>query len=496
MNKKIKALIIGGAVLVVLVGVLVTLLLLNQNGEGETSSSSSSSASVNVLEKNVNNIQTLTIKNAKEEIVMRQSEDSVFSVDALQDLPADQSEVKSAFSAMAVIDAIKIVDSSPEDLGEYGLDNPTVVEASFKDGTSCVLKIGQQSPLKDGYYAMLEGDSNLYLLSEDPYGTFCTILSKDYLTRAIISDNQGKEASELVAKMILNRDDIGQELVFEQIDDDEDEHFAPMYASAFVMTSPIKAYVESTYFDDIADNAISFTASSIVGIFPTDEELQQYGLTDPQATFIVEMKDGSRIEVRVGNECYGDPTEDEESTTVTGYYVQLVGRDAVYYIKTGQMPFMYTSVFDMLSQIAFAPSITEVDTLTVNAQGKEYLVDFTQEETASEDEDSSEVSVTGTVNGTAVDQDKLTDFYVYVVSALANDIYIETPSGAPILTLTFRFNDSSLEPLTVTFHDIGDRKASITINGQTRFETRMSYVTTFYDNIEAIAQNKEINPNY
>lgn len=120
--------------------------------------------------------------------------------------------------------------------------------------------------------------------------------------------------------------------------------------------------------------------------------MQQYGLTDPQATFIVEMKDGSRIEVRVGNECYGDPTEDEESTTVTGYYVQLVGRDAVYYIKTGQMPFMYTSVFDMLSQIAFAPSITEVDTLTVNAQGKEYLVDFTQEETASEDEDSSEVS--------------------------------------------------------------------------------------------------------
>ena len=78
MNKKIKSLIIGGAVLVVLVGVLVALLLLNPSG-GEESSSSSSASSINLLEKNINDLTRLSIKNSKGEVVMTQSEDNVFT---------------------------------------------------------------------------------------------------------------------------------------------------------------------------------------------------------------------------------------------------------------------------------------------------------------------------------------------------------------------------------------------------------------------------------
>ena len=123
------------------------------------------------------------------------------------------------------------------------------------------------------------------------------------------------------------------------------------------------------------------------------------------------------------------------------------------------------------------------------------MVDFTQTEKESSNSNSS-VEVTGTINGKEVDKDRLADFYIFVVSALANEICTDTPSGSPLLTLTFNFNDQSLKPLVVTFHDIGDRKASITINGETRFATRLSYVTAFFENIKAISQDKAINPNY
>ena len=151
MNKKIKSLIIGGAVLVVLVGVLVALLLLNPSG-GEESSSSSSTSSINLLEKNINNLTRLSIKNSKCEVVMTQSEDNIFTVEGLNGLPTDQSVTKEAFSSMAVIDATKVVSEAPENLAEYGLDSPkAVVQATMKDGSTHILKVGVQSPLKDGY---------------------------------------------------------------------------------------------------------------------------------------------------------------------------------------------------------------------------------------------------------------------------------------------------------------------------------------------------------
>ena len=496
MNKKIKSLIIGGAVLVVLVGVLVALLLLNPSG-GEESSSSSSTSSINLLEKNINNLTRLSIKNSKGEVVMTQSEDNIFTVEGLNGLPTDQSLTKEAFSSMAVIDATKVVSEAPENLAEYGLDSPkAVVQATMKDGSTHILKVGVQSPLKDGYYGMLEGDSKLYLIKTIPYADFCSVTSKDYLAKELITNSEGKEVEELVQKITLYRNDIGHELVFEQLKNDPEAHYSPMYASTFTMTSPVKAYVDSTYFTDVANCAVSLNASSVVAIFPTEEQLKEYGLDSPRAVYIVDKTDGTQIQIKVGKACYSDPATDEKAgTEIAGYYVQLVGRDAVYYMKEAQMPFMTTTVFDMISQISFAPNITEVNTLTILAEGKEYVVDFTQTEDESSNSSSS-VEVTGTINGKEVDKDRLADFYIFVVSALANEICTDTPSGLPLLTLTFNFSDQSLKPLVVTFHDIGDRKASITINGETRFATRLSYVTAFFENIKAISQDKAINPNY
>lgn len=496
MNKKIKALIVGGAVLVVLIGVLVTLLLLNQDS-GEESSGSSTASSINLLEKNINDVTMLTVKNSKGEIVMHQSEDNTFTVEGLKDLPTDQSTVKEAFSSMAVIDATKVVSESPEKLDEYGLETPrATVQATMKDGSTHTLKVGVQSPLKDGYYGMLEGDSELYLFKTIPYADFCTVSSKDYLAKTLIANTDGKEVEELVQKISLYRSDIGHEIVFEQLENDKEQHYSPMYASAFVMTAPVKAYVDSTYFGDVSDDATSFSATSVVSVFPSEEQLKEYGFDNPSAIYTVDRKDGTRIQIKVGKACYSDPTTDDKAgTSITGYYVQLVGRDAVYYIKEAQMPFMTISVFDIISQISFAPDITTLDTLTVSAEGKEYVIDFTQTKVDTKVNNSG-IEVTGTINGKSVDKDRLANFYIFVVSGLANEIYTGTPSGSPLLTLNFKFNDASLAPLEVTFHDVGDRKASITINGETRFTTRLSYVNAFFENMKAIAQDKDINLNY
>ena len=494
MGKKIKALIIGGVLLVVLIGVLVLLLLLNQNGGGEPSSSSSSTSVISVVEKNVSNITNVTIKNQKDEISINQEEDGTYTVEALRGIAADQTDTKTVFSKSAVVEAMKIISENPEDLEEYGLNEPkTTVTVHMNDGSSYEIYVGILSPLGDGYYVMVQGDPKLYLVSQANLSVICDYANKDYVYRTLASNPESADIEDLVQKVVLYREDIGRELVFEQLENDPDMPYRPTYASAYTMTSPIKAYADGDNFYNVAGPATALRADSVVAVYPTEEQLKEYGLENPQATYAATMTDGTQLRLRVGNACYGDPTDEdaEPSSSITGYYFMADGIDAVFYVDYGGLSFMTVSEFDMLSQVAFGPDIDAIETFIVEAQGKNYQFDLTQTQASD-----TRTETSGTLNGVALDDDKLTDFYVYVISALAEGLYTDTPSGAPILTFTFNSLDENVAPLVVEFHDIGDRKASITINGQTRFYTRMAYVTTFYSNLDALENGEEINLNY
>ena len=156
---------------------------------------------------------------------------------------------------------------------------------------------------------------------------------------------------------------------------------------------------------------------------------------------------------------------------------------------------MGVSEFELLSQVAFAPELNSLSSMEVVTSSATYDFSFTHT-TETNDQGTSSTTTTTTLNGSAMDEDLMKDLYMYVISALAEGIYTDTPFGDAVATITFHATDSSVEPLTVEFHDIGNRKASITINGQTRFHTRMTYVTNLLSNLEAAASGGEINPNY
>lgn len=494
MSKKIKALIIGGVLLVVLIGVLVLLLLLNQ-GEGETSSSSSSTTAVSVVEKNADNITNVTIKNQKDEISINRSEDGTYTVEALGDITTDQTDTKTVFSNAAVLEATKIISEAPGDLEEYGLSDPqTTVTVNMNDGTSYEIYVGILSPLGDGYYVMVQDDPKLYLVSQGTLSIICDYANKDFVYRTFASNPEADDIENLVQKVILYRDDIGRELVFEQLEDDPDMPYRPTYASAYTMTSPIKAYADGDNFYNVAGPATALRADSVVAIYPTDEQLAEYGLDDPQATYEATKTDGTVLRLQVGNACYGDPTDEdaEPASSITGYYFMVDDIDAVFYVDYSGLSFMDVSEFDMLSQVAFGPDLKALESFTIEAQGKAYQFDLTQTQVS---DTRTETSATLN-NDIALNHDRLSEFYVYVVSALAEGLYTDTPSGDPILTFTFHSLDENVDPLIVEFHDIGDRRASITINGQTRFYTRMAYVTTFYSNLDALENGEDINLNY
>ena len=59
-----------------------------------------------------------------------------------------------------------VVSKTPEDLAQYGLDNPLVSALiTLDDGSKTQLNIGIKLPVADGYYAMINEDSAVYIIN-------------------------------------------------------------------------------------------------------------------------------------------------------------------------------------------------------------------------------------------------------------------------------------------------------------------------------------------
>ena len=79
-----------------------------------------------------------------------------------QPLPADQDAVNGIATALASLNADKVIEENATDLKPYGLDIPTLdVEVARKDGKTDHLLIGDDTPTGSGAYAKLAGDNKV-----------------------------------------------------------------------------------------------------------------------------------------------------------------------------------------------------------------------------------------------------------------------------------------------------------------------------------------------
>ena len=90
MNKKIRNLIIGAVVLVLLVGVLLLLLFLPQQSsepeESSVSETSVTSSTVELFSRETTEIDTITLENEAGVVTVKQEAESTYQVQGLEDI--------------------------------------------------------------------------------------------------------------------------------------------------------------------------------------------------------------------------------------------------------------------------------------------------------------------------------------------------------------------------------------------------------------------------
>jgi Domain of unknown function (DUF4340) len=124
--------------------------------------------------------------------IVKKDDSGKWSIISPKPVPADQAAVGGVTSAVTNLTADRIVDDHATDLPSYGLQ-PAVIEVDFtmKDGQIDKLLLGDDTPTKNGVYAMAGGDPRLFILSTFNKGNFDKA-TKDLRDKRMMTFDQDK----------------------------------------------------------------------------------------------------------------------------------------------------------------------------------------------------------------------------------------------------------------------------------------------------------------
>ena len=186
---KFARVLIAAAVLAALGGVLYW----SNRSELAKASKPDPKAAPKILELKEPDIKQIEIRHrGGETTVVKKNDAGKWSITAPQPLAADQSAVGAITSAVSSLSSDRMIDENASNLSSYGLDPPRIgITLTMADGNTHVLRIGEDTPVEGGTYAMLDGDKRLFTIASFSK-TALDKQSKDLREKHLLTFDQDK----------------------------------------------------------------------------------------------------------------------------------------------------------------------------------------------------------------------------------------------------------------------------------------------------------------
>ena len=436
MKKKNTALIAG---IIILALLLVFYLVLHNSSKEDSQDTEKTSETA--FETTVEDISEAVFKSGENEFKFTKSDD-IWKYNGEENFPLDQSAFEEIISKFEKIAADRVLEK-PDNISEYGLDDPTVtVSLKDKDGKEQTLQFGDTNSVTSSSYMTLNKDNEkVYMVSS----TIVTSLQFD------INDLAEKETFPSITDItgvIMERN--GQ--TFSVFKDSSS-------STGWTVTGwdGTKKDAGSSQVSEFTNPITSLSWSSFIS--QNTEDLSQYGLDNPTIITINyqvtetkstdETKDDSADTADGSNttdnkskdaEAESDTTEDtEEKVTVDKQEVLLIGNkteDNSYYAKLQSQSGVYTlssstvdnllnaEVNQFLSTYVSDYIFADLDKVTIEKDGNTY--EFTKkteekqvesdsdkentEDTDTEEEETTTVT-TYYMNGKEIELSDFSEFY-------------------------------------------------------------------------------------
>lgn len=273
-------------------------------------------------------------------------------------LAFDQTALGRLFDSCTRLVSRKVIDDQPEDRAVYGMDLPAcTVTARYTDASSHVIRVGNPSPLGDGYFGMVDDDPAVYLLLSYDVDSF---LKKPYDYRSLsLFHDLGDDAeaySLTVRELLMERREKGRISFRRQPDGADGEVYTIGIQEPVVMNGD-----EYAFYQKVIRPVFSLKNAKLRLVEDLPPDLGRYGLDEPQTLWI--RDDGGATRLLVGKE------ED-------GYvYVMRESVPAVLAVKASALSFFELDYAQVMDRLVWLFNIDTVGSLTVqSAEGTDTLM--------------------------------------------------------------------------------------------------------------------------
>jgi len=323
------------------------------------------------------------IKNS-DEIILEVSEDSVTSLsweyedtalafhkgdswlyDDDEAFPVNEEKVAELLSGFEAF-AVSFIIENVEDYGQYGLDNPVCTISLSTEDESYEILLGDYSAMDSLRYISI-GDGNVYLAAEDPFEDFEIGLS-DLIKHDVIP------AFDSVTGITFSGKE-SYSLTYEENSTDtycaEDVYFTQKEGKNLPLdTSRVKDYV---------NNITNLSLTDYVTYNASEEELQSYGLDEPELSVTVDYTYENDEKEEVSDtfilHVSSAPKEEKEEEEEITAYVRVGESRIVYKITSGEYEsLMAASYDDLRHQEVLTADFADVTQIDITLEGNHYTI--------------------------------------------------------------------------------------------------------------------------
>lgn len=401
--KRMIGVICGAAVVVLLAGSVV--LLTRPSGKEDSSSDATAAttqsaedlAALTLSDESADNVKQISVTNAtgSYEVVRvkaektttatdatdstdststTETESATFRISGWEDIPTNESLLGTLANNTASLQADQCVEEHATDLDKFGLGkDATQVSMQFDDGTTFAFRIGGSvSGASCNYFALADSDT-VYAVKTSLLANFSKA-DTDFLATTVL-EKPDDDNMPTINTVTIERKDLDTPIVLEHRDTSNDGESGNTQ-STHKMTSPISAYLSVERSKDVIEGLFGLSASKILAVRPSEQDLEDYGISDPFATLTLECEGGTTYTLKIGDvvtEADDISTDDSTATTSTAttyYPVQLDDGNVIYAIAADKCPWATITPTSLASKMIFTTYVWDISELDVTVDGK------------------------------------------------------------------------------------------------------------------------------
>jgi hypothetical protein len=385
--------------------------------------------------------------------------------------PVNQSTVNVIVSVIASnLNAFERVNnpSAPEDYG-FASPNATLWLYDGEEELLC-LYVGNKLPTQNRYYAMVEGDASVYVVS-DNYYSYLVKEQSDFLENVTLPSI---DDSALLREVTVEQ---GGETVFHAIYDARNPYdYSGVGLFNWYILEPLNGFANADLNDDTwygqMDRYLHISYQKLVDYRPTG--YQKYGLDNPSTTVVVRYADSAGNENLSYTILFGSTTEDG------GIYAKIDGMEWVFLMDSEMAESWNTiDIFGCCYKTVFFPTAKEFNSITVRAGGNEWI--FVNKST-----DADEVNYA--LNGSAISSADFNAWSQKLLSLKYSERITTGEPGKEILTIETDMKNQPLRKnMTIRFYAYSDAVYLVSVNDKIDFTIDVRKVNDFIDYMNSLS---------